>query len=188
VAKDEEKVYPTPKESVALEPSVSFGGGMKKDLKERIAEHDDRNQDALLERLDSLQRLIVQQQDRIEKQDRLLSDLGRKFGSIAVPASAGVTMTEYVRSEVDRLLGDRDSARIMILMSEDPAKNYDVDIWVNGEHWRLKRGEVVLLPRRAIEVLINAEVRSLQRIVGPDDNPHTVPVCYMRFPFHILGA
>lgn len=67
--------------------------------------------------------------------------------------------------------------------TEDPAQNWPVSLSVNGQEWKVSRGDWVTLPRKAVEVLENAVIDSWIKIVDPAGNPLMQHVYAKRFPF-----
>lgn len=128
---------------------------------------------------------MAQLQATIEKQNLIITQLVAKVGAIALPKEPDRDTQQYLTDQMRTLLAGRRSAKIIIQVSDDPAKNYPVMVGVNGRNWELPRGQVVDVPVEVIEVLSNARVEGTQMHVTPEGDRRVVQVNQLRFPFTI---
>lgn len=131
--------------------------------------------------------MIRQMQARFEqeldKRDRLISQLTAKIGSLVIPQSAEKEAEEFMQNRLSDVLKGKKTVKIIIQTSDNPSMNFPVFVGVNGQNWELPRGQVVEVPVAVVEVLANAKIEGLQKLVTPDGEVSTMPVKYSRFPF-----
>lgn len=168
-----------------VEESLFLSGGQEaqEELDANLDKQAEREEDNLTASM--VREMKATYEARLDKQERLISQLVAKVGALVLPKTPDADTEAYLNEQTRTLLAGKKTVKIVIATSDNPGLNVPVMVGLNGQNWELPRGQAVEVPVQLVEILSNARVEGTQMLVTPDGDRSTVRVNQLRFPFTI---
>jgi hypothetical protein len=161
----------------------------KREEQDYRAEHDNGGMRRDLE-LEAERLRSAELERRLNEVELVISRLTKAGHSVTPDAAVAETLAEERRKAKDRfyrkLLGR--TIRLTIHPTDDPNKNFDVSLCLNGQVVRLPRGKVVEAPGWVVPLLDECTVDTIVKTLNERGQPEAKRLFFQMYPYQIVDA